>query len=131
MVTDDGHHGEGEHDERDMPMPAMPGARLVVIEPELVLGGLEAVFDRPAMAFHRHQLFHGRALGAPGREEGQIAIGDVAADQEAARPFAGKGLAIFSAIQIGQFDIGPAMQARLWCHRPPTGAAMRSWEELV
>ena len=51
-MTDGGHHGEGEHDQRDMPMPAMPGAGLVVIEAELVLGGLEAVLDGPAMTFH-------------------------------------------------------------------------------
>src|SRR5271155_5996341 len=53
VMTDGGHHGEGEHDQRDMPMPAMPGAGLVVIEAEFVLGGLEAVLDGPAMAFHR------------------------------------------------------------------------------
>ena len=52
VMTDGGHHGEGEHDQRDMPMPAMPGAGLVVIEAELVLGGLEAVLDGPAMTFH-------------------------------------------------------------------------------
>ena len=52
VMTDGGHHGEGEHDQRNMPMPAMPGAGLVVIEPELVLGGLEAVLDGPAMTFH-------------------------------------------------------------------------------
>ena len=50
-MTDGGHHSKGEHDERDMPVPAVPGARLVVIEPEFVLGGFEAVFDGPAMAF--------------------------------------------------------------------------------
>jgi len=27
------HHGEGEHDKRDMAMPAMPGAGLVMVEP--------------------------------------------------------------------------------------------------
>ena len=32
-------------------MPAMPGPGFVVVEAELVLGGFEAVFDRPAMAF--------------------------------------------------------------------------------
>ena len=79
-MTDGGHHGEGEHDQGDMPMPAMPGAALVVIEAEFVLGGLEAVLDGPAMAFHRDQLFRGRALGAPGGEECQSTIGNVAAD---------------------------------------------------
>ena len=32
-------------------MPAMPGAGFVMIEAELILGGLEAVFDRPAVTF--------------------------------------------------------------------------------
>ncbi len=35
-MTDDGHNGEGEHDERDMPVPAMPGAGFVVVEAEFV-----------------------------------------------------------------------------------------------
>jgi len=52
-MTDDGHHGEGEHDERDMPVPAMPGAGFVVIEAKFVLGRFEAVFDGPTMAFDR------------------------------------------------------------------------------
>jgi hypothetical protein len=70
-----------------MPMPAMPGASLVVVKTELVLGGFEAVLDGPAMAFHRHQLLDGRAFGAPCREEeGQIAVGDVATDQKATTP---------------------------------------------
>ncbi len=47
-MADGGHHREGEHDERDTAMPAMPGSRFVMIETELVLGGLEALFDRPA-----------------------------------------------------------------------------------
>jgi hypothetical protein len=41
LTADDGHHGEGEHDERDMAVPAMPGARFVVIEAKFVLGGFE------------------------------------------------------------------------------------------
>jgi hypothetical protein len=50
--TDDGHYGEGKHDERDMTMPAMPGAGFVVIKTELVLGRFEAVLDGPPMAFY-------------------------------------------------------------------------------
>jgi hypothetical protein len=34
------HHGEGEHDKRNVTMPAMPGSSLVMVEPKLVLGGL-------------------------------------------------------------------------------------------
>ena len=50
-MLDGSHHGEGEHDQRDVAVPAVPGSGLVVVEPELVFGCLEAVFDRPAVAF--------------------------------------------------------------------------------
>jgi hypothetical protein len=35
-MADCGHLGKGEHDERNMAAPAMPGAGLVVIEPKLI-----------------------------------------------------------------------------------------------
>ena len=96
-----------------MPVPAVPRARLVVIETELVLGSLEAVLDGPAMAFGQNQLFHSRALGAPGGEEGKIVIiGDAAADQEASCPFPGESAVVFAGVEIGQFEIGPIAQAR-------------------
>jgi hypothetical protein len=60
----------------------VPGARLVVVEAELVLGGLEAVLDGPAMSFHRDQCLDGRSNWTPCREERQIAIGDIAPDQQ-------------------------------------------------
>ena len=107
-MADDGHHGEDEHDEGDMAVPAMPGAGLVVIEAELILGSLKTILDRPAMPFHRHQLCHWRALGTPGGEEGQITIGDVATDQEASCPF----LSESAGLEIGQFDVGPVVQTR-------------------
>ena len=50
-MPDDGQHGEGQHHQRDVPVPAMPGAALVVIEAELVFRRLERVLDRPALAF--------------------------------------------------------------------------------
>src|SRR5271165_2625626 len=58
-VADHRHHGEGEHHQRNVPMPPMPGSALVVIEPELVLRGLKTVLYRPPMAFDRHQRFDG------------------------------------------------------------------------
>jgi len=33
-------------------MPAVPGSRFVVVEPELVFGCLEAILDRPAMELY-------------------------------------------------------------------------------
>jgi hypothetical protein len=110
-MTDDGHHSEGEHDERDMPVPAMPGAGFVVIEAKFVLGSFEAVLDRPAMTFDRDQLFYGRALGAPCGEEGEVAVGNVAADQKASRPLSREGAVVFCGIEIGQFEIGPIVKA--------------------
>src|SRR3981081_1546820 len=65
MIADPRHHGEGEHDHGNVAMPAMPGSALVVIEPELVLGGLETVLDRPAMAFDGDQRFDGCSCRAP------------------------------------------------------------------
>ncbi len=54
-MLDGSHHGEGEHDERDVTMPAVPGSGFVVVEPELVFGCLEAILDRPAMALDADQ----------------------------------------------------------------------------
>jgi len=90
----------------------MPGTAFVVIEAEFVLRGFKAILDSPAMALDQHQLFHGRALGAPGGEEGQIALGNVAADQQTPRPLSGEGAVVFAGVEIGQFKIGPVVQAR-------------------
>jgi hypothetical protein len=103
VMTDGGHHGEGEHDQRNVPMPAMPGAALIVIEAEFVLGGLEAVFDGPATAFHRDQFFRGRALGAPGGEKRHSTIGNVAADQQPSRPLPGECAVVLRDIEVGEF----------------------------
>src|SRR6478672_8819505 len=89
-------------------MPAMPGAALIVIETEFVLGGLEAVFDSPATAFHRDQFFRGRALGAPGGEERHSTIGNVAADQQPSRPLPGE-----CAIVLRHGPESPAASARI------------------
>ena len=57
-----------------------------MIEPELVLGGLKTVLDRPPMAFDLHQCFDRCCRWAPGGEEGEIAIGDTTTDQQTACP---------------------------------------------
>ena len=85
-MPDRGHHGEGEHDERDVAMPAMPGAGLVMIEAQFILGRLETILDRPAMSLDRDQGFDARSKRTPGGKESQIPISDVAADQQAPRP---------------------------------------------
>src|SRR5918911_1709620 len=80
------HHGKGQHHQRDMPVPTMPGAGLVVSKPELGLGRLERVLDGPAPPLDAYQRRDPGPGRAPGREEGKLAITEVAADQEAARP---------------------------------------------
>ena len=80
-MPDRRHHGEGEHHQGYMTVPAVPGSALVVIESELVFRGFKAVLDRPSMAFDRHQRFDRRSRWTPGGEEGEIAIGDVTPDQ--------------------------------------------------
>ena len=69
VVTDDGHHGEGEHGKGDMAVPAMPRAGLVVIETELVLGGFEAILDGEVL-----QLL-GNLMGCILAEESQTLAG--------------------------------------------------------
>ena len=85
-MADRRHHGKGEHHQGDVAMPPMPGSAFVVIEPELVFRGLKTVLDRPPMAFDRHQCFDGCSCWTPGGEEGEIAIGDMTADQQTACP---------------------------------------------
>ena len=83
-MADAGHHGECQHDQADMPVPAVPGAGFVVVQAKLGLGGLEAVLDGPAAALDLDQLGRGCARGAPGGEERKLAVGQAAPDQQAA-----------------------------------------------
>src|SRR5271154_7004084 len=83
LMLDGSHHGEGEHDERDVTMPAVPGSGFVVVEPELVFGCLEAILDRPAMALNADQGLDRSPCRTPGGEVGEIAVGDITPDQQA------------------------------------------------
>ena len=62
VVSDHSHRDEGEHHERDVAMPPVPGPGLVVVKAEFVLRGLQALFDRPTMAFDRWSSPSGRIL---------------------------------------------------------------------
>src|ERR671927_1781399 len=93
-----------------MPVPAMPGPGLVVIQTEFRLGRLEAVLDGPAMPFNLDQ---GSYIGpgrAPGREKGKLPIRKAAADQKAPCPQAGSGAVVFAGFQIGQLAVNPVVQ---------------------
>lgn len=68
MMADRCGHGEGEHDQRDMTVPAMPRPGFVVVEPQFVLGGFEAVLDCPSVALDPGEGFDGGSLWAPSCE---------------------------------------------------------------
>ncbi len=108
-MLDGSHHGEGEHDERDVAVPAMPGFGLVMVEPELVLGGLEAVFDCPSMPLDADQRLDRGFRRTPCGEVGEIPVGDVTPDQHAARPQAMVFFVDFCRLQIGQFEVAPVV----------------------
>jgi len=56
---------------------AMPGAGLVMIEAEFILGGLETIFDRPAASLDFRQRFDGCSERRRVSGEGEFAVGDV------------------------------------------------------
>lgn len=81
-----------------------------MIESELVLGGLEAVFDRPAMAFNGNKRLDVRPGRAPCGEECEITVADIASDQEATGPKPRFLFVVFVGIEIGEFAVGPVMK---------------------
>ena len=93
-------------------MPTMPRPGLVVVQSELVLGGLEAVLDRPSMALDADQRLDRCACRAPCGEVGEIAIGDMAPDQQASRPQAMAFIVERFRLEVSQFEVAPVMQAR-------------------
>jgi hypothetical protein len=99
-----GHHCEGEHHERGMPVPPMPGAGLVVGEPELRLGSLERVLDGPTPSLDGDERADRRAGRAPGREVRPLSIGQAAADQKPARPQPRAALVVLGRLQASSFS---------------------------
>jgi hypothetical protein len=63
------------------------------------------------MSFDLDQGFDTGSVRTPGGEERHVAVGDVAADQQTPRPWAGSLVVIFGRIEIGQFAIGPVVQS--------------------
>lgn len=85
MMPDDGRHGEGQHDQGNMAVPAVPRARLVVIEAKRVLRGLETVLDRPAVASIRTSVSMACPAGTRSRRRPDR-VRDIAADQQTSGP---------------------------------------------
>lgn len=112
LMLDGGHHGEGKHNQRDVTVPTMPGSGLVMIEPKFILGGLEAVLDRPAMALDTDQRFDRGSHRTPGGEVGEIAVSDMTPDQQTACPQATILIIELFCFKIGQFKVAPVIPPR-------------------
>ena len=56
VLAHDGEIGMRQHGQRDVPVPARPGAHLVLVQSGLALGLLKAALDPPALARNPHQL---------------------------------------------------------------------------
>ncbi len=78
MVTDHRQQGEGHHHQADVPVPAVPGTGLVVIELEFGLCGLERVLNAPAPPLDGDQGRDRCAGRAPRREVGPFAVAQAA-----------------------------------------------------
>src|ERR1043165_3812711 len=104
-MSDHRHHCECEHHKRNVTMPAMPGAGFIVIEPELVFGGLETVLDRPATSFDADESIYCGAGRTPGREERQVSIGDVASNQKSPCPGSVGPVVELCGVQIGRAHV--------------------------
>jgi hypothetical protein len=94
----------------------MPAARLVVVEPEFGLGGLERIQGRPATTFDTNQRLDPGPGRAPGGEVGAFAVSDGAADQQTPRPQAGAFVVVLGSVEVGQLQVGPVPPVR-----PPAG----------
>ena len=109
-MLDGSHHGEGEHDERDVTIPAMPGS-FRCDRARTRFGCLEAVFDRPAVALDADQGLDRSPCRTPGGEVGEIAGGDITPDPGLVSKGLGCDGWIF-AFEIGQFEVAPVVQSR-------------------
>ena len=83
-----------------------------MVEPELVFGGLEAIFNRPAMAFHIDECRNRCARRAPGGEVCEIAVGDIPPDQQSSRPQTMVFVVEVFGFKISQFEVAPIVQPR-------------------
>ena len=109
-----------------MPVPAVPGLCLIVIEAEFVLGGLEAFLDAPAGSFDPDQCLDRGALETPCREIGHIIIRGVAPDQQATRPQAGSVFIVFRGVEVSQFAISPVVKKTLALGALSCGKALQA-----
>lgn len=78
----DGEEGLGEHREGGPAVPRGPAPDLVLIKSGEALGGLEALFDAPALSGDADQRRHRRRSRTPAAVVGELAGLVVTADQQ-------------------------------------------------
>jgi hypothetical protein len=66
--------GERQHRERGVAIPSLVLTHLIVIQPYLAFGGLQALLNRPAPSRNRHQYLHTRARRGEGEIIGQLFV---------------------------------------------------------
>jgi hypothetical protein len=86
-VRGDGQEGVRQDGECGVAMPGVPGADLVVVEPDFVFAGSEAFLDGPACAGDGYELGEPGAVGVIAAVEREFAVVDRAADQVSAIGF--------------------------------------------
>src|ERR1700712_3688098 len=83
----DGRHDRiGKHDERDVPVPTVPGAAFLMIKAKLVFGGLEAFLTAPTRAFNLDQRVDGCAGRTPCGEICKFTISKAAPERRISTP---------------------------------------------
>src|SRR3954463_4647718 len=120
VLTHNGQISMGQHGPRDVARPSRAGAALVLVEPTLALGGLEAGLNRPARAGDLDKGGEVCALRRERQVEGQlIRLLERAPDQERFLP------ALTSAPER---DTRPVIQAEApWPRRRRSAASSHPW----
>src|ERR1700753_3112340 len=66
-------HGKGQHDQRDVPVPAVPRAGLIMVKSQFILRRLKSILDGPTLAIdlasralHRRRIEPLRVTNDPG-----------------------------------------------------------------
>jgi len=108
--------GQRQHRQGDVPVPAMPAAHLVAVQPDLLLGRFEALLDRPAPAGDPGQrLQAGGGWAEHDVVRHLVGLGELAAHQQPVVPW---GL-----LQAEQPEPRPVVQTLALRSGPGTQAA--------
>src|SRR5205085_12237229 len=123
------HAEEGlrQHAERDVPIPALPGTHLILVESDLAFPHLEALLYRPACADHLDHRLQGGSLAGKHQHVGQLGrLGthrDAAPDHQPALPTGGH--------RAGEGQAHPVVEPWPFTARSCTSALPGLWSHLL